>query len=148
MQVIFVKSLNNECTLLTKVIIIPSPTMFIFFFLKSDLKNSLHWGKYNGDVYFPHAYLLVSDVILLFSPLLVNFRSLLCQSHYSYSYANVTMYFTPLMNWSKAMNKKKAQILALTLPGSEAGVGLEGSRRKQGQSAAKNKNDPLVFKAF
>lgn len=46
------------------------------------------------------------------------------------------------------MNKKKAQILALTLPGSEAGVGLGGSRRKQGQSAAKNKNDPLVFSAF
>lgn len=148
MQVIFVKPLNNECTLLIKVTIIPFPTMVIFFFLKSNLKNTLYWGNHNGDVYFPHAYLLVSDVILLFSPLLVNFRSLLCQSHYSYSYANIIMYFTPLMNWSKAMNKKKAQILAITLPGSEARVGLAGSRRKQGQSAAKNKNDPLVFSEF
>lgn len=29
------------------------------------------------------------------------------------------------MKWGKAMNKKKAQILALTLTGSEEGVGEE-----------------------
>lgn len=40
------------------------------------------------------------------------------------------------------MNKKKAQILALSLPGSEARVGLGGSRRNQGQSAAR-KTIPL-----
>ena len=75
MQVIFVKPLNNECTLLIKVTIIPFPTMVIFFFLKSNLKNALYWGNHNGDVYFPHAYLLVSDVLLHSLPLLTNFYS-------------------------------------------------------------------------
>ena len=54
--------------------------MGIFFFLKSNVENALHFGNYNGDVQFPRAYLLISDVIPLFSPLLVNFRSLLPQS--------------------------------------------------------------------
>ena len=81
MQVIFVKPLNNECTLLIKVTIIPFPTMVIFFFLKSNLKNALYWGNHNGDVYFPHAYLLDFAVLrhwkglypafFLFSPLRV-----------------------------------------------------------------------------
>lgn len=60
--------------------IAPSPTMGVFFFIKSNVEHALHFGNYNGDVQFPHVYLLVSDVIALFSPSLVNFRSLL-QSH-------------------------------------------------------------------
>lgn len=61
--------------------IVPSPTMGVFVFIKSNVESAPHFGNYNGDVQFPHAYLLVSNVITLFSPLLVNFRSLLPQSH-------------------------------------------------------------------
>lgn len=52
------------------------------------------------------------------------------------------------------MNKKKAQILVLTLPcsGEEAGVGEEEESRKgvgrKDSPPAKNKNDPLVFSAL
>lgn len=68
MQVIFVRSSNNEiclqCILLTRVNIALSLTVVIFFFPKSNLDNALHLGNYNGDVSLQHAYLLVQFLIL------------------------------------------------------------------------------------
>lgn len=58
------------------------------------------------------------------------------------------MHFTPLMKRGKAMNKKQAQILALTLPGSRAGAGVGEKESGKDGRPAKNKNDPLVFSAF
>lgn len=69
MQVHFVKSTNKalclQHALLTSVNIAISHTMVTFFFLRFYLEN-VHLSNYNGDISFPQAYLLVSDVIQLF----------------------------------------------------------------------------------
>lgn len=70
MQVHFVKSTNKalclQRALLTSVNMASSHIMVTFFFLRFHLENVLHLSNYNGDVSFPQAYLLVSDVIQLF----------------------------------------------------------------------------------
>lgn len=70
MQVIFVKSPNNEKNMssvyLTDQNEYCSSLHDGHSFLKSNLENALHLGNYNGDIPLPLAYLSVSDVIPLF----------------------------------------------------------------------------------
>lgn len=76
-------------------------------------------GNCNGDISFPLAYLLVSDVIPLF-PFACTFQVFLPFLRHD-TLINMLIYcnaFCITNEVNKAMNKKKAQILPLTLPDS------------------------------